>query len=492
MKISNLRIKNFRGIQELDGPVSLGDLSIFVGDNGTGKTTILEAINYCLSPSFVASRLGINDFHNGSEGHLEITVEFDEPFIALVPDGFAQQEVQCDRVAIKAKKREKAAPGKAFTDLVTATHWVVPVAERGERGWSQPRKNGRPFEFTERSLLFSNVEAALPRVFYFSKSRARQLTKGFNSSMTSIIADLNWRFERAQRTKGDDHFKHRRKTLHESVFADTGPETLEKTIEAANMILDKLGIAPIALSLLKTLSPYDGSEMVFSFDGFELPVDLSGSGVEMAISLALLEAMASLSRDKLVVLIDEPELHLHPKLQAKLFDHLTDISATMQVAVSTHSPILFKNTFHNDCAKLQVTFREDSKVRVLDAHSFGFGHLPWSPSWGEICYLAYDLPTVEFHDDLYSAIEDSVKPSPDAQLSQEQVERWFESRGHIREVSWIHPSKGVQRETLMTFVRNRIHHPDNRNRREYTPEELRESIARMCCVMRPPPHQGEV
>lgn len=485
MKIKNVHIKNFRGIEALVAPIELSDFSIFIGDNGTCKTAILEAINYCLSPGYVASRFDINDFHSGKEDTIEITVEFNENFIARLADGFTKQNVECNRISLIAKKRERAAAGKAFSDLVTTTHFVVPVAERGQEGWAQKRRGGTDFHFTERQLSFTAVDVEIPRAFYFSKTRARQLTTGYNSSFTNIVDDLNWRFEKSQRHKDDvEHFKHQRKELHEKVLSETGGDTLQKTVEATNNILRELGIAPVDISLLKTLTPYDRSEIVFPFDGFELPVEHSGSGIEMAIAVALLEAMARISKDKLILIIDEPELHLHPKLQSKLFNHLKEMSDSIQIIASTHSPILFKNVFDKPRVKLQITKQASGKLSVSDAHALGFGLLKWSPSWGEICFLAYDLPTIEFHDDLYSSIEDHLKTIPSDRISQDDVENWLVDEGQAREIKW-RDSKGLREETLMTFVRNRIHHPDNADRPAYTMEQLKDSIERMIALVKP-------
>ncbi|MGL5920926.1 MAG: AAA family ATPase, partial [Bacteroidales bacterium] len=48
MKINNIRIKNFRGLRDVD--VSLEtDLTVFVGNNGAGKSSVLDAIGICLS-----------------------------------------------------------------------------------------------------------------------------------------------------------------------------------------------------------------------------------------------------------------------------------------------------------------------------------------------------------------------------------------------------------------------------------------------------------
>lgn len=464
--------------------VELGGLTFFIGDNGTGKTSLLEAINFCLSPNYVASRLDVNDFTDGGDEPIKIVVQFQSPLVAQLPDGFTSQSVECDRVVLRAKKRDRASPGRAFSDLVTTSHHFVPLESRGEKGWSKTRKNGTPFNFDERQLTPGNVDIDMPRVFYFSRTRTRQLAKGFNSSLSNIVDDLNWRFDRSQRKREDaDHFKHHRRSLHEKIFAETDGDTIKKTVDVANSILTKLGVPPVELSLLKTLSPYDNSEVVFPHDGFELPVEQGGSGIEMLVSLSMLEAMARLSKDKLIILIDEPELHLHPKFQAKLVDHLIELSQNIQVVASTHSPLLFKNA----AAKLQVTQKKEGTVRVRDAHELGFGHLAWSPSWGEICYIAYDLPTAEFHDDLYCTLEDGFRSSPNTRTSQADFDAWLIGNGCQTVIQWTDAKGGTREETLMTYVRNCIHHPENRYRPRHSEEQLAGSIRMMCELVRKAP-----
>lgn len=486
MRIKNVSIKNFRGIEALDAPVEFDALNFFIGDNGTGKTSLLEAVNFCLSSGYVASRLDVNDFHNGGSELIEIILEFDDKFEVRIPEGFATQKVECNKIRLAAKKRDKAAAGKAFSDLVTTTHHFIPIAPKGEKGWSITRANGSKFEFDERRLLLSNTESSIPRVFYFSKTRVRQLSKGFSSSFSSIIDDLNWRFDKGQRQKAEkDHFKHERKALHDKVIGGTDGDTLKKTVDATNKILSELDVSPIEVSLFKTLTPYDQADVVFPFNGFELPVGQSGSGIEMIISLALLEALATLSKEKIVILIDEPELHLHPKLQSKLVEHLTKLSDKVQIVASTHSPFLFQNIFQNPTAKLQVTKRGGAGIEIADAQQIGFGYLAWSPSWGEICYLAYDLPTTEFHNDLYGSLEETFKLNTTGNTRQSDFEDWLAAQGHLKEIQWYDAKGNVQAETLLTFVRNRIHHPENSQRPDYTTDQLKESIARMRKLIRP-------
>jgi predicted ATP-dependent endonuclease of OLD family len=484
MDIKSLTIKNYRGFDELPITIDFANFSIFIGNNGTGKTTILEAVNFCLSPGFVAARLDINDFHRGENKNIEITVEFNTSFTAKLADGYTTQNVECNKVSLIAKKRERSAPGKAFSDLVTISHYVVPVAQRGKEGWSQPRQtSSNNFKFTERQLSFPNVDVELPRVFYFSKTRNKQLIKGFASSFTNIINDLNWRFDQGQRGKEEaDHFKHERNKLHKKVISATDGDTLKRTIASTNTILKKLGIEDVDLSILKTLTPYDHSEIVFPFDGFELPVDHGGSGIEMGIAIAFLEAMAKISKEKIILVIDEPELHLHPKLQDKLFDHLKEISSEIQIIVSTHSPFLYKNVYGNKDIKLLVSTKNSADISIKDARASGFGLLKWSPSWGEICHFAFDIATIEFHDDLYCSLQDRERKD-----RINDMESWFvNKKGFAKEIRWVDTNGTEQEETLMTYIRNRIHHGDNLNRPMYAPEQLKESIERMIGLLKNP------
>lgn len=485
MKIKSVSIKNFRGIGKDFLDFKCEDFNLIIGDNGTSKTAILEAINLCLSSSYAASRLSIKDFHQCCDEPIEISVFFD-PFDVEIPDLYGnKQKIKCKGISLIAKKRDRAAPGKAFNDIVVAEHFYLPVEEKGAEGWSITRGSGSVLKITERQLSLTYASADIPKVFYFGKDRGKQLQKRFNSSISNVIDDLNWRFEKNQRCKNEnDKFKHKREEIEKHIFENTDGDTLKKTIEQTNIVLRELNIPIIDLSIVKTLTPYDNSEVVKRFDGFELPISLAGSGIEMITALIFLETLANISKDEICIIIDEPELHLHPMLQDRFAKRLQNISEKSQIFISTHSPFFFKNCFNSANVKINIAEIEDNKIVIKDANDKGFGLLKWSPSWGEICYFAYDLPTVEFHDDLYSSIEDKLKTNPSQKISQEDTENWLVSKGQNKEIKWPDSVRGPQEETLMTYVRNKIHHPDNLARPIYTPEQLKESIDRMIGLLK--------
>ena len=63
MKLVEFRVKNFRGIEEISLS-DLGNFNIFVGKNNSGKSTIMDAIQFF----FRGLRDSISDGH-GEEAH---------------------------------------------------------------------------------------------------------------------------------------------------------------------------------------------------------------------------------------------------------------------------------------------------------------------------------------------------------------------------------------------------------------------------------------
>src|SRR5690606_15639379 len=134
-----------------------------------------------------------------------------------------------------------------------------------------------------------------------------------------------------------------------------------------------------------------------------------GSGVEMILTLLLLKGIAGESKGSVIYLIDEPELHLHPKAQDKLMELLLNESKDKQIILSTHSPYIFKNCLNKNVGFI-ILKRDDQDEILLDyANLNGWGKFPWSPSWGEINYHAYGMATIEFHNELYGFIQEATQ-----------------------------------------------------------------------------------
>jgi hypothetical protein len=65
VKVSHLEIENFRGVKKAS--LLLPDHAVLIGDNNTGKSTVLEALDLVLGPDRLSRQSPIDehDFHEG-------------------------------------------------------------------------------------------------------------------------------------------------------------------------------------------------------------------------------------------------------------------------------------------------------------------------------------------------------------------------------------------------------------------------------------------
>jgi predicted ATP-dependent endonuclease of OLD family len=480
MIIKNVYIKNFRSIEEAN--ISLKDLSIFIGDNGTGKTAILEAIHLALSASNYSGRINYTDFFNGTDEPITIEIYFVDKFYINIPDGYTEQPVECKKIRLEIKKRERAAPKKAFSDEFVINHWYVPVNQKSsDAGWEQLRKtNGSIFQYTERNLVFDSARAPI-RSFYYNKNRTTQLKRGYNSSITSVFNDFNWRFSKSLKEDADD-FLTKNNDLKEQILSKIDDKAIKKIFDELNKKLNVFSLENIGISFIESQAPFNSAFLSSMVGKLALKLDNIGSGIEMIVSLLFLETMASLSKENIIIIIDEPELHLHPSLQEKFVQYLKNISAEKQIILSTHSPYFFKNCCSDDNIKLIITESGDKKCHIKDS-DIQLKNLPWSPSWGEINFFAYDLPTVEFHNEIYGYLQEKSK-----KYSLSEFDIFLIQKGLIANKVWIRIASdgNVKNEnvTLMTYIRNCIHHPENQHNVQFTNDELRQSILQMLDLCR--------
>lgn len=469
-------IQNFRGIKKLE-KLELNNLTLLVGENGTNKTSILEAVNFCLSPFYLPGRIKPTDFYKGEDSEIQILLEFEDTFKIFLPDGWLKQEVICNKIYLEIKRRDKATANKAFSDIVTISHYALPTRDKdNEKGWEITRKNGSIFKFDERLLSFPLETENLPKSFYFPKNREKQLQRGFNSSISSILDDFNWRFNKKIReieTKesfSGEKFSIQKNNFEESILQKIDEKTQEKTFKTLNEKLNEIGLPSIDLSLIDGSAPFDTAFLSQKVGNLDLPISQSGSGIEMAVSLLFLETMAEISKESILILIDEPELHLHPSLQKKLIDHIVSNSSKNQFLLSTHSPLFVKQVLNNESDNFQVHCFKivDNEVKVSIPED---NVLPYI-SANEINYIAFGVATEEYHNELYNELETNFwndinnnfqtlkqNGNYDKDDSRQVVfDNEFFSKQRGEKVD--SPYKGVPNKvTKHTYIRNKIHHP---------------------------------
>ena len=96
MKISTIRIENFRGIRRLD--LELDDVTVLIGENNSGKTSVLDAIRICLRRLGSRRRVVFDtlDFHLpdiGAEPSSSDSIGIEVTFSEHAPDDWSRKLV---------------------------------------------------------------------------------------------------------------------------------------------------------------------------------------------------------------------------------------------------------------------------------------------------------------------------------------------------------------------------------------------------------------
>lgn len=360
MKISRVKIENFRGHNNTE--LEFAEHHVLVGENGSGKTAVLEAINYATSSYYLSSRLDEQDFNNADADPIRITIDFDKPFAVKIPDGYTHQTLLAQSVELNAKRREKAAPSKAFSDPFVVSHLCSPIAYKEKQeinglplpegvssndlpwsvvktdeGYAIVRKSGNAKDVRRDSISLANDLVGFPNVFYFDRLRERETKTGFNSLFSKIAKDLNWRYRKGW---SQEQAKAKWDAYYESVINVVDDPKKSKILSPLReRLAEFLGkdFESLEISLLNIEQPFAKGFLSFREGSNQVDLEGAGSGISMLVALMLLEQVSERAGDDLILLIDEPELHLHPQLQMKLADHLCDSSA--QTIVTTHSPL---------------------------------------------------------------------------------------------------------------------------------------------------------
>lgn len=221
--------------------------------------------------------------------------------------------------------------------------------------------------------------------------------------------------------------------------------------------------------------------------GIATKVSDKGAGMQRALTLSLIRYISLIrneyAKKQLFFFIDEPETFLHPKAQEKLLDTFEEVSERFQVFITTHSPYLLRK-FKKDKHKLIIfekdengnnKFQNDNQTLSLFGDS--------SPTWGEINYFAFDVLSVEFHNELYGFLQAKAIDEDQDNYYEEKFDQWLVNKGFDANKAYNKQTKNgtieSNKRTLPTYIRNLIHHPENKCNEKYTEEELKNSIEKM-------------
>ena len=485
MFIKNLEVKNFKcfdnEIQSLDFSIPDGKtvgsgLNIFIGENNTGKSTIFEAIDF-LRDGTKKELKEIKNKKASDNDEISIQIVFTEN-IREVVNNFSQENKKqvFEKYIYEDNNKEYFKLLRSSKDIKSLQLWNnqnsnfkneagidAPLKKLFENNfvWSDTNPNNEvSFGAT---TICGNLLKVIARSFAETddyRSFSNQFNKTFNSEESGLRKELKNIEEKTQ-----------------TIFSE------------------QFGDAQISFHFneLKIDSFFKNTKIEVD-DGILTYMEETGSGMQRSIALALLQVYA----DELVkhpennnilkpffLFIDEPEICLHPRAQKKLLDSILKLSKTKQIFIATHSPYFLKNSDIKNSGVLFFEKNDTSKITLKNIRDKDWGIFPWSPSWGEISYYAYNLSTTEFHNELYGYLQDLSEKN----LIKE-FDNFLKNKKNITENKNYWNERDEESEiTLCSYIRNQIHHPENGNNEKYKPEELDQSIKLLIGAIKNTPKQ---
>ena len=240
----------------------------------------------------------------------------------------------------------------------------------------------------------------------------------------------------------------------------------------------------LSLSLIDNWRPFSkGFLAINKPNNQQIPLSMLGSGYEMIFALLLGFYLSQQSDKQLICIIDEPELHLHPSLQEKFVEVLLEFSKTAQIILTTHSPLLVKQLMINKSVAVKILRKDNGLIQSVPVSAGVLAYI----SSNEINYLAFNLATAEYHNELYGHIQEAQQKYLEVDMI-----AYLNSKGQTNTKKW-NPEKngqplGEKDVPLQVFIRNKIHHPENVIMRSivYSPQELRQSIDAMIHIIKNP------
>lgn len=384
IKIKKFEIKNFRLFKDLKVDFNNDSFNSFIGRNATGKTAMLEALNICLSEN--SSKFNsIKEDNFYSDESIELKLEFNNYFFFIYQEGNFKRLLPCKKFTKIITKREQGQGVfsskfvikqsfelKKFVRLSPSEYkkkwqnYFQFLSDQSFIVWSVEKfadNYGEGYYYTVKTDVetkrpirlheFENLEKFLyPQVFYFDKDRDRELIAQYNTVFSNIVDELDWRYKHALvKTCAKENIIKKYDDLHSEIssLSDRKKTLLTPAVKLLKKDF-KIGfnIDDLDFYFLNYDQPFQNSVFGHRTSNKKIiSIQKSGSGISILVALSLLVSFAKQSKSSIIILIDEPELHLHSDLQKNLHNFLK--KQGFQTFIATHSHLfLDKESFENN------------------------------------------------------------------------------------------------------------------------------------------------
>jgi len=318
--LEKIKIKNYRSICNEEIPLS--NLTAFIGQNNSGKSNILKALDILLGERWPTAPFDDEDFFNyATSNPIEIETKFRR-------------------------------------NLATNTEcWGFKLTYNGSQVDYFPiDQNGARCQYSKYINRYMRDEAFL---MYIGLDRKTEYQ--LKPTKWTIYGKLIKRIEETLTDINKSTFINELDINYNTNLFPTLRTTLQSVIdytkEQTGLDLDFEFKSIDPLSVLKNIRPYIRETTTRLTD-----VDNVGAGIQSAITIALARAYADIVQRPVTIVMEEPELYLHPHACRHFYKLLKSLSGpNLQIIYATHERC-FVNI--NDYQSIRIVKKVNNETKV--------------------------------------------------------------------------------------------------------------------------------
>lgn len=422
MKIQKLRIRNFKAIRDMVLE-NLENALILVGKNSTGKTAVLEAVRF-VAGNYQVSR---EDFREGHPPILvEVKLEIDEEDLRSFHQQGLVSKYRRYETWLEDFKRKLPSYQEGSLTFACSANW------QGEVRYADGKKKNNSY-----------ISQIFPKIYYIDTQRdlgqfQRDLLLWIEDDMVRRMRSGCCMFDQA---KTCTH-------CFECIGLINQKSAAELNAFEASRVLDyklyQLNLDDFSKKMNRNFRRNGGQEEIrYSMnrnveqmlsvtaetynEGQNLarPVRQMAKGMRSVYMLSLLETYAEgNSRNPGIILVEEPEIFLHPQMQKVAGEILYRLSRKNQVMFTTHSPNLLSD--FNTRQIRQMVLDQEGCSRIMERTDI-------SRILDDLGYTASDLMNVDF----VFIVEGKQDKSRLPLLLQKYYGETYDAQGHLSRVAII-------------------------------------------------------
>lgn len=320
MQIKSVQIKNFRSIKDSGVIPDITKIFALIGQNNTGKSSFLKAVQL----AFGKHKIDANDFHKDTEEDIEIA-------LVLEKNNNGTKE-QTELKIVYSKK-----------DL-EATYYV---------GGKEAKKK--------------DYDAVLPELLSISDIRNPKDSMTTDGNRTTLLKQIM----KLRTSDSDEDLSAKFTALSQQMVDLKAQESTEISEKITAKFRDVVGERNFSITITPDVDLEKGIAFKTGITDGDIPnaktVDImnSGTGLQSMYLLSLLEVFSEMSvkDNPAILLVEEPEVYLHPKFQRQMFEALRRIADQNQVIFTTHSPIMIADIWLTESVR-QIRLNETGETQV--------------------------------------------------------------------------------------------------------------------------------